>query len=109
MNDNMPTRNHITPVTAVLNDPWNWDDERSGLFRVDDDGRHILLTCPCNCGTTMHLPINVKIDRHWLWDGNRDVPSLDPSIRDMGGCHFHGFLKQGVWTFCGDSGVGAER
>lgn len=38
----------------------------------------------------------------WLWDGNKQAPTLAPSIRRMGGCAFHGYLQAGVWNSAGD-------
>jgi Family of unknown function (DUF6527) len=35
----------------------------------------------------------------WSWDGNREQPSLSPSIycqQEKGGCGFHGHLSSGV-------------
>lgn len=74
---------------------------------VADPPVAVLVICPCGCGTLMRLPIHRG--EHppgvsWLWDGNKEKPTLTPSIRDLGGCRYHGFLKAGVWTFCSDSG-----
>ena len=41
----------------------------------------------------------------WLWDGNREAPTLSPSIGSVG-MHddpptgWHGFLQNGVWRAC---------
>lgn len=40
----------------------------------------------------------------WEWNGDRQVPTLQPSIRKMQGCKWHGYLTAGVWTPCSDSG-----
>lgn len=79
------------------------DDVPDGAYR-EKDGR-FLCVCPCGCGSMMALPINIETHPSWSFDGNWDAPTLAPSIRDMGGCYFHGFLRQGIWSFCEDSGV----
>jgi len=99
------------PVQALLNASGyeNFFDSAAvdGSFAIKADGTYILCICPCGCGSTMNLPLcqGEKVDRAWLWDGNREKPTLEPSIRDLSGCRFHGFLRAGVWTFTEDSGV----
>ncbi len=33
----------------------------------------------------------------WAWDGNKEMPTLEPSIQHRGGCQWHGFLIAGEW------------
>ncbi len=82
------------------------DDTQPGDHCVDVKGDYILCECPCGCGSFMNLPIATgpKQERKWQWDGNREMPTLAPSIRDLSGCRWHGFLERGIWTPCGDSG-----
>lgn len=87
-----------------------WEAGRAGAFFINESGTRILCECPCGCGTHMNLPIyrveGAKPEpTAWIWDGNRKTPTLSPSIRDLAGCFFHGHLREGVWTFEGDSGV----
>jgi hypothetical protein len=58
------------------------------------------------CGSLGSLPIR-RFDEHpsWVWNGNLEQPTITPSIRRLDGCKFHGFLTDGVWSFCGDSGA----
>lgn len=89
-------------------DLWG-DDIKDGDHAVNADGTRILLVCPCGCGGLMDLPIYREgqpkpAPNAWLWNGDRQQPTLTPSIRDLSGCRFHGFLTGGVWTFCSDSG-----
>lgn len=53
--------------------------------------------CPCGCGTQGFLAIRPANPAHpsWGWDGNRDAPTLTPSVHHVG--HWHGFLRAGVW------------
>lgn len=80
----------------------------TGAYRVSENGETFDCICPCGCGRYRSLPICIgtKQDRARLWNGNRELPTLSPSIRDVGTCYFHGFMTDGVWTFTGDSGVG---
>ncbi len=68
---------------------------------------HIKFTCPCGCGSFSRLPIGLKtkpptgidangIKATWEWDGNRELPTLTPSIHHID--HWHGFLTKGMWT-----------
>lgn len=91
-----------TPVADAL------VSEIDGAFQFK--GGYIRCICPCGCGGFMNLPVyqtGTAKERtpSWEWDGNETTPTLKPSIRDLSGCRFHGFLTAGVWTFCSDSGV----
>lgn len=88
-----------------------YDSVMPGTVFFPEDGRYIWAVCPCGCGAHMRLPLFKSGEPKpgdrptWEWNGNRDVPTLAPSIRDVGTCYFHGHLREGVWTFEGDSGV----
>jgi uncharacterized protein DUF6527 len=96
-----------TPVPDAL----FGDNVPPGGFSFSDDGvepfNSIYYCCPCGCGERMSLPIATgdKRDRYWKWDGNREEPTLEPSIKRLNGCKYHGYLTRGVWTFTSDSGV----
>lgn len=77
-----------------------------GDYFIGPDGDYVFYVCPCGCGEHMYLPIGVgpKVDHKWLWDGTRDPATLQPSIKRLDRCKFHGFLTGGVWTFASDSG-----
>jgi hypothetical protein len=96
--------NHSEPVTATpcAQETDMWNDPPAGSFWFNESGSYILCLCPCGCGQFMNLPINSP--NKWTWNLNRDKPTITPSIRDLGGCRFHGYLTDGVWTFCADSG-----
>lgn len=79
------------------------------LISLEKPGR-ILCECPCGCGGTMNLPVYREGEPKpattaWMLSGTPEAPSLGPSVRDVGSCYFHGHLNDGIWTFCGDSGV----
>lgn len=95
----------MDPVTAtkVLSEEGMFgDDVPAGAFFIPDDEKHFYMLCPCGCSQLSVLPIDGS--RGWRWDGNRDKPTINPSIRQMSGCKYHGFIQAGVWTFCSDSG-----
>lgn len=55
--------------------------------------------CPCGCGTLGS--VNVNTPDGWEWDGDRNEPTLAPSIHrvpERGGCGWHGFLRRGTWV-----------
>ena len=56
--------------------------------------------CPCGCGYTSWLPVD-REERGWAWDGNREAPTLTPSILQSGlPCKWHGFLTNGEFRPC---------
>ncbi len=63
----------------------------------------MIYTCPCGCGRQRALAFkppsadDIKYKRHtWAWDGNKENPTLTPSINHVG--HWHGWLKNGFFT-----------
>lgn len=81
-------------------------DTRPGAYAFWDYGREFAFNCPCGCGDVVSLPIVSKKvapnDGTWEWDGNRESPTLSPSIRRLMGCKFHGWIRNGVWSSAGD-------
>ena len=62
----------------------------------------ILHKCPCGCGRVAGLRLrNVTDERpSWIWDGNREKPTLSPSIYAKYDCGWHGYLRAGIWESC---------
>lgn len=74
----------------------------------------VLFGCPCGCGTLQGVHIKPypadNRDGHaiWQWDGNRECPTLTPSIlihqlNELGekiGEHWHGYLTAGEFRSC---------
>jgi hypothetical protein len=63
----------------------------------------MIYCCPCGCGRHGALAFrplsedDIKYSRHgWNWDGNKESPTLNPSIHHVG--HWHGWLKNGFFT-----------
>lgn len=57
--------------------------------------------CPCGCGTLGYLPLSNAPDKeagpHWKLTGTLEVPTLQPSVQQMGPCKWHGYLVNGEW------------
>ncbi len=76
----------------------------------DASDKGLLFGCPCGCGEMNSVDFRFA-DGHrpsWNWDGNREAPTLTPSIliyqmNERGekiGEHWHGFLTAGQWRSC---------
>lgn len=67
--------------------------------RAEDDARPdgLQFWCPCGCGSL--LGVNLEPGR-WTWDGNREAPTVTPSILHMDDCRWHGFLTKGEFLTC---------
>jgi hypothetical protein len=94
------------PVPATRVDDIDADGLPPGAFAIFEgtkgDGTSVGLVyiCPCGCGHTGVLDFRREPEHHpsWIWDGNRDKPTLSPSVHHIG--HWHGYLTAGVWVFC---------
>lgn len=69
----------------------------------------ILFGCPCGCGSMWGVSIRPgEAGPTWNWDGNREQPTLTPSIliyqmnerAEKIGEHWHGFLTAGEFRSC---------
>lgn len=59
--------------------------------------------CPCGCGDVASLRIGVEKPAEspsWKWNGNREKPTLEPSVYAKATCGYHGWLRDGVWETC---------
>lgn len=96
-------------VPAVPVDGFDQAQDRAGAFYFEEhSGRdYITWCCPCGCGDMRQIAVQPGAapgNRVWGWNGDQVRPTLQPSIRYMTGCRWHGFLTSGMWTPCGDSG-----
>ena len=68
----------------------------------------ILFGCPCGCGEMKSVSFRSERRPVWNWDGNREKPTLTPSINILQldqagkqiGEHWHGFLTDGEFRSC---------
>lgn len=56
----------------------------------------MIYVCPCGCGETGALAFRPAPSPSWEWDGNREAPTLSPSVHHVG--HWHGYLRGGFWV-----------
>lgn len=77
--------------------------ERAGDFSIEAEDRGLFYLCPCGCGAEGYLDFrSAENPQHpsWKWDGNREAPTLSPSILRTSGCRWHGYLRDGWWRSC---------
>lgn len=85
-----------------------------GAFWFNEHGSILTYVCPCGCNEQGRLPLyplgtEKPAATAWSWDGDREKPTLSPSIRRLDRCQYHGHLEEGVWTFAADSGGHARE
>jgi hypothetical protein len=95
------------PVKAERVEDVEWVCRKPGAFAFTESGSAMMFCCPCGCGEFGMLRIDNNRDRSrpqppgsgpsWAWNGDRDRPTLTPSVFRMGGCGWHGFLTDGEW------------
>jgi hypothetical protein len=61
--------------------------------------------CPCGCGSVhqvrvTHLPPGNGPE--WSWNGNKEKPTLWPSLQLNSACRWHGHLVDGIFKRCGE-------
>lgn len=97
-------------------EPGDW--KFGGYYGDPPDAKpaFLLYKCPCGCGDYGALQLAGEYAREvkeperakWTWDGNREAPTLTPSILhyntgpngERAGEHWHGYLKAGVFEKC---------
>lgn len=63
---------------------------------ADAAPKGMIYVCPCGCGQTGRLRFRPAPSPSWEWDGNREAPTLSPSVHHVG--HWHGYLRAGLWV-----------
>ena len=81
------------PVRATMVEDID-DSTVAGAVEIRETG--LAFRCPCGCERESWLPFRPEASPSWEWDGNREAPTLSPSVHNVG--HWHGFLKSGWWT-----------
>jgi hypothetical protein len=93
---------HPAPLHCEGSDWPEWD-EQEGHFGFFADLSHIFLVLPTPNASVCILPIDGS--RGWQWDGNREKPTITPSIfhdpsNPRSGHHWHGFVTAGEMKGC---------
>lgn len=83
------------------------DNAPAGAFEYYKSGDReyagMIYCCPCGCGKIGVLAFRPHPSPSWEWDGNKETPTLSPSVHDIpagGKTHWHGYLRNGVWESC---------
>lgn len=58
----------------------------------------LLFKCPCGCGDTCGINFHEDFEPRWDWDGNKEKPTVSPSIQRIGDCKWHGWFEEGRWV-----------
>lgn len=67
----------------------------------------LLFVCPCGCGDIVTVAASSVAGGDtedstgrpcWHWNGDREHPTLTPSIQYALGCRWHGWLRGGVFV-----------
>lgn len=54
--------------------------------------------CPCGCGRLGCVSVYTGVvGAGWKWNGNREKPTLTPSLYQRVTCGWHGHLTDGVF------------
>jgi hypothetical protein len=85
----------VADLEAVYDGPagafcWQWEGEGSDRTRV------LVSKVPGgSVGTTRIRPVGKSAAAHpsWEWDGNKEKPTLSPSVHAVG--HWHGWFRAG--------------
>lgn len=93
------------PVVATLCQDIDSVKGKPGAFEFYSDSTRgiagMIYACPCGCkrlGSLAFRPARLDDHASWEWNGNKEKPTLTPSVHHVG--HWHGFLTDGVWVSC---------
>lgn len=67
----------------------------------DTTERRIIFGCPKRPGYSCAVPlapVTTPKGATWRFDGNREAPTLTPSINCTGGCGWHGHMTKGEFV-----------
>jgi len=60
----------------------------------------LAFVCPCGCGSIGTTAVVKGFGTKWNWDGNKEFPTLTPSIQKLTACKWHGYLTKGEFVPC---------
>ncbi len=70
----------------------------NGTAMFLNEFKRLLFKCP-GCGEVASIPISMEgSGKDWKWDGNKESPTLNPSIHSVGCCGWHGWLRGGIFS-----------
>lgn len=72
--------------------------EFAWLMDMDGERMTYMQFCCPGCGREGTISIRPSSDpESWAWDGDREKPTLSPSINCVGCCGWHAYLTKGVF------------
>lgn len=80
------------------------------IVRGEPTPKWAVMQCPCGCGEKLQLSLNPT--RRPRWSVHRDRlrrVTVDPSVRQTGGCRAHFWIRRGLIEWCPDSGQTARK
>ena len=87
----------MTKVTVFEDfDNFREEGDAGAICYMNDPVEGIALKCPC-CARETYIPLQ-EPGPVWKWDGNKEKPTLSPSIQFVGGCRWHGWLRGGEFV-----------
>lgn len=106
-----PPVNQRGSVKAMPAETFDTDRVPAGHSEFCQGDKSLLFGCPCGCGDLRAVDLEPGEGRRprWQWDGNRERPTLTPSILNYQmaegtgeriGEHWHGFLTAGEFRSC---------
>jgi len=67
------------------------------MYNNSDREHNLTFTCPCGCGKIGAVIVETDTEKGWKWNGDKINPTFTPSILQIGGCCWHGYLTNGEW------------
>lgn len=91
---------------AIHNQDADGFDLAAGEYKftgvMNHEGTHgMAFGCPCGCGDVSAIRFDtspIEGDPRWHWNGNRESPTLTPSLHKTQGCGWHGYLTNGEFV-----------
>lgn len=74
------------------------------LYAIGENGHlwHVMLVCPCGCGSTIALNLLPDDSPRWMLYECDGGPTLVPSVWRTAGCRSHFILRRGQIIWCHD-------
>lgn len=78
--------------------------ERPGEFTFSENDDSLIYCCPCGCGIVREVDFDKgeTPSPRWVWNRNREKPSMVPGLTATTGCKWDGYLIDGVFKSAGE-------
>lgn len=98
----------MSPVVAMEGDTLSTTSEHAPVFSFhgsDTAGRPKWMAFPCQgqpprgtCQIALRPEQKNAVGASWRWDGNREAPTITPSINCEKICGWHGYITAGKFS-----------